>query len=982
MRIHDIRPVRIAVICSLFLISCFRLSGQGWSFSFAQSAGGPFEPEGNYVTGLHEIPGTNYVWFISNMPDGYANYMFGCVAQPDGGHYGGNNNFGNEVPQFHHFSRKSLLLPDEALMVLEETMPQDTSYRSLYLTRFNPNGQAYPTNNYVLDWHKPVYGLSNARCFAQDLIPAADGGFIILGTLRTNAAPGNRNVLLAKTDANGALLWTQIYATPDDDSGVQVVPASDGGFFILKNLRPLPDPSKTEIHLVKVDNAGNQEWDASLSGSDPDIASDLISTQDGNLAITGARSTTDKNVVLMKVSMAGIVLWRQDYAMPGRSAEGRQILEDPNGDLVIAAHHRENGQQGQKILLLKTDPDGAPLWERLFGLANNVRESNILIKMADGGYLIGGATNSSNWRVSLLIKTDVNGIVKAGVIKGNVLHDINEDCANATPDTPLENWVVVAIRDSTKVFYGTTDSAGNYRIPCDTGNYVVRLIYPAAYWNACVQDVAVHLSYQDTVQVDYSVQASINCPYLIVEHSSSLVRPCDTTFFNVHYCNQGPITAPNASFSIQLDEVFTFLYADAPPSSQVGNILRFPLGDVPSGACADFQVAALVDCSAPMWHTACSEVHIFPDSVCLPLNPAWSGALIEVENSCEGDSVHFILKNTGPVNMPAALDYIIIEDAVLLMQGEFQLQSLEEQDIALPANGATYHMLAQQEPFAPGSSLQISFVEACNTNPSGGSGGFVNQFPQNDSDPFVSIYCPVVQTSYDPNDKQAMPSGFGPEHNIFANTDLEYTIRFQNTGNDTAFRVVLLDTLSRFLDPGSIVAGASSHPYEYELEGNGVLRFTFHNILLPDSTTNPDASQGFVTFRIRQQRNNPVGTVIENNADIYFDFNKPVRTNTVFHKIHESLFDVVSTTTVDPEIKMDVETHPNPFSEQLRIKLSGTTQPNTTLQLYNMTGQLVRSLELNENQALLQREGLDAGLYFFTVLSGQKLLGTGKVVVK
>ena len=123
-------------------------------------------------------------------------------------------------------------------------------------------------------------------------------------------------------------------------------------------------------------------------------------------------------------------------------------------------------------------------------------------------------------------------------------------------------------------------------------------------------------------------------------------------------------------------------------------------------------------------------------------------------------------------------------------------------------------------------------------------------------------------------------------------------------------------------------------------------------------------------------------SIIENNADIYFDFNKPVRTNTVFHTIHESLFDVVSTTTVDPEIKMDVETYPNPFSEQLRIKLSGTTQPNTTLQLYNMTGQLVRSLELNENQALLQREGLDAGLYFFTVLSGQKLLGTGKVVVK
>ncbi len=982
MRIHNIHFARLAVICVFILLSGFQLTAQGWSFSFGQSAGGPFEPEGNYITGLHEIPGTNYVWFMSNLPDGYANYMFGCVAQPDGGHYGGNNNFGNETPRFHHFSRKSLLMPDEALIVLEETMPADTSYRSLFLTRFNPNGLAYPDNNYVLDWHKPVFGLTFARCFAKDLIPASDGGFIILGTLRTNATPGNRNVLLAKTDANGTLLWTQIYTTPDDDSGVQVVPASDGGYFILKNLRPMSDLSKTEIHLVKVDGAGNQEWEAGLSGALPDEASDMIFTQDGNLAITGARSTTDKNVLLMKVSTAGIVLWRQDYVMPGRSAQGRQILEDPNGDLVIAAHHRENGQQGQKILLMKTEPDGAPLWERLFGLANTVRESNLLVKMADGGYLIGGATNPSNWRVSLLIKTDVNGIVKAGVIKGNVLHDLNADCTNAAPDTPLKNWIVEAFKDSTKVFYGTTDNTGNYRIPCDTGDYVVKLIYPTAYWNACIQDVAVHVGYQDTVQVDFSVQAGTDCPYLIVEHSSTLVRPCDTTLFNVHYCNQGPSIAPNASFRIELDEVFTFLYADVPPSSQNGNVLTFPLGDIPSGACADFQVAALVDCSAPMWHTACSEVHIYPDSLCSPANPAWSGAWITVENSCEGDSVHFLLKNTGPVNMPAALDYIIIEDAVLLMQGDFQLQSLEEQDIALAANGATYHMIAQQEPFAPSSPLQISFVEACNANPSGGSSGFVNQFPQNDSDPFVSIFCPVVQTSYDPNDKQAMPTGFGPEHNIFANTDLEYTIRFQNTGNDTAFRVVLLDTLSRFLDPASIQPGASSHPYEYTLEGNGTLRFTFQNILLPDSTTNPDGSQGFVTFRIRQQRNNPVGTVIENNVDIYFDFNKPVRTNTVFHTIHEALIDVVTSTNVAEGIKIEVETYPNPFSDQLRIKLNGTDFPDATFHLYRTTGQLVRTLHLDENQALLQREGLDAGLYFFTLQSGRKMLGTGKIVVK
>jgi len=59
------------------------------------------------------------------------------------------------------------------------------------------------------------------------------------------------------------------------------------------------------------------------------------------------------------------------------------------------------------------------------------------------------------------------------------------------------------------------------------------------------------------------------------------------------------------------------------------------------------------------------------------------------------------------------------------------------------------------------------------------------------------------------------------------------------------------------------------------------LVFHFENILLPDSTVNEPASHGFVQFRINQLTDNPIGTVIENTADIYFDLNKAIVTNTV-----------------------------------------------------------------------------------------------------
>ncbi|MBL7783758.1 MAG: T9SS type A sorting domain-containing protein [Saprospiraceae bacterium] len=981
MRIHGIDFAQRALFSALFMIIAYTSYAQGWMFSFAQSAGGQYEPDGNYITGLHEIPASHYIWSINNTPDGYANYMFGCFSLPTGGHYGGNNNFGWESPPFHHFSRKSIMLPDESLMILEEKIPQDSSYKGIYLSRFYANNLAFPENNYVLDWHKQVFANDLVYCSARSFIPATDGGYIILSTVETLANPGNRDVQLSKTDVLGNALWTQQYVVAGDEEGVQVVATPDGGYIILKNQHSAANPAQSDMRLLKVDASGNEESDVSMGANPNDFAADMTRSQDGSLLIIGTQvDAAGNHAFLLKCSDTGTLLWRQDYLMPGRSAEGRQVIEDPNGEIVLTANHRTQNVPGQKILLMKTDASGAALWERLLGQKTLVNSSNVLQRLSDGGYVIGGSNNPSNWPVALVIRTDVNGIIKAGVIKGNVTHDLDENCALSQPDTPLANWIVEATLDTIKL-YGTTDSLGEYRIACDTGDYVVRVIPPVDYWNACVQNVPIHVGYLDTITVDFPVQHTVECPFMTVEHGSTLVRRCSTSIINVHYCNFGPVTAVDPYFVIALAPVYTFVSADAPPSQQNGNILTFPLNDMESGECGDFNITVLVDCSAELGEVACSSVHIYPDSLCSAPDPAWSGAHIRVGSTCDGDSVRFQISNQTMQAMPQALEYIIIEDAVLLMQDNFQLGPLETRDIALPANGSTYHLIAQQEPNAPGNDLPLAAVEGCSTG-SSFSTGFYNQYPQNDGDPFVSEYCPVVRNSYDPNDKQAVPTGFDEAHYIYPNTDLEYTIRFQNTGNDTAFRVVLIDTLSRYLDPSSIQIGASSHPVNFRLEGNRVLKFTFQPIALPDSTTNLDGSQGYVTFRIRQNPGLPTGTVIENNADIYFDFNAPVRTNTVFHTIHEPPFEVVSAVNVLDNVWVKVETYPNPFSEQLRIQVSGAEVKEASFQLYSTTGQLVRTLPLLDNQAVLQREGLDTGLYFYTVQAGGKMVGTGKIIVK
>jgi len=138
----------------------------------------------------------------------------------------------------------------------------------------------------------------------------------------------------------------------------------------------------------------------------------------------------------------------------------------------------------------------------------------------------------------------------------------------------------------------------------------------------------------------------------------------------------------------------------------------------------------------------------------------------------------------------------------------------------------------------------------------------------------------TVTGSYDPNDKLANTSHGNSSTVYLIEEDewIDYTIRFQNTGTDTAFLVVITDTLPQHLDPATIRMGAGSHGFSWSLSGQGTLRWVFPNIVLPDSNVNGPRSHGFVSFRIRPYQPLLPGTTIENIANIYFDFNPPVIT--------------------------------------------------------------------------------------------------------
>ncbi|MCB9170314.1 MAG: VCBS repeat-containing protein [Flavobacteriales bacterium] len=146
----------------------------------------------------------------------------------------------------------------------------------------------------------------------------------------------------------------------------------------------------------------------------------------------------------------------------------------------------------------------------------------------------------------------------------------------------------------------------------------------------------------------------------------------------------------------------------------------------------------------------------------------------------------------------------------------------------------------------------------------------------------------VLACSYDPNNKQVVPAGYGASGAVSIDQEqLEYTVHFQNTGNATAHNVRIEDALPAGVDPTSLELVAYSHaPTDVRIDGN-MLTIDLLAIMLADSGTSFVDSQGYVRFRCALVPGQPNLTTIDNEASIFFDYNPPIVTDTA----HTTLVD-------------------------------------------------------------------------------------------
>lgn len=235
-----------------------------------------------------------------------------------------------------------------------------------------------------------------------------------------------------------------------------------------------------------------------------------------------------------------------------------------------------------------------------------------------------------------------------------------------------------------------------------------------------------------------------------------------------------------------------------------------------------------------------------------------------------------------------------------------------------------------------------------------------------------------VRGSYDPNDKAVTP-GFGPEGYVVPDQELTYRIRFQNTGTDTAFTVYLLDTLDANLDINSIEMLGASHAYSMQIGDLREVRWQFDNILLPDSNTNEPLSHGYVMFKIKPVSNLPDFTEINNFADIYFDFNAPIRTNTTVTTINRA-------TSIKKTDFLPLSVSPNPAKDQIELAFSLKETDAPTVYVIDIMGRIVQQQALGQlatgnHQIQLDLSQQSAGIYFIQMHS-EKIKARKKIVLR
>ncbi|WP_338766394.1 T9SS type A sorting domain-containing protein [Bernardetia sp. ABR2-2B] len=694
--------------------------------------------------------------------------------------------------------------------------------------------------------------------------------------------------------------------------------------------------------LVKYDNNGNLLYRNSVSKDCPfrgtvfigGLSKKSIVQAGSNTYVSGAKCVNQftQEGVTYVVKMDENLNTTWEYSFPV-DCKVNGILVDKNKNIYLnveltdrtltsvqfgTTFHELEGEN-LKFFLVKLNEEYGVDWGLNLENSSLLGEQNIKVQPFDidnEGYIyingdysansIIGTTQMPNYGGEYIAKIKDYGFTLPDLRfrgKGKAFSDTNNDCEFNNSEQGIPN-ILIKRNDG---YYAISNDNGDYLMPFPNGNYTLQSSivkidtslpqYFIASCDTIKQVIIEDREIQDSTSLNFGYKVK-PCAYLSIDITNQRRRRCFMSSTTVEYQNKGFATAQNVEVKVEYPD-YIFPVSSSPAwTRKEGNNYFFNVGRLAAGNIEKivFQDSVICGIEEIRGLTQCVKATISPANSC----EEWTDNenKYEISGRCVGGGVaRYTIQNLTNISTDS-IPYRLYANSQVFKEANTLLPANGEVEIEVFTNGATMRMELfpqNHDPisaFAEGCQVAIPYkTKAENPNPVLSVAPVQESgvaLPQNDGGERSETSCSEILDSYDPNDKQVVPFGLTNQNLIEKTTELDYTIRFQNTGTIEAVNIVVLDTLSEFLDIETIRLGMVSHGYNFIIDGDAdtrVLRFQFDNINLPDSNSNEPESHGFIKFKIKQKENNRIGTVIKNRAAIYFDFNSPIITNTISNKV-------------------------------------------------------------------------------------------------
>lgn len=786
-------------------------------------------------------------------------------------------------------------------------------------------------------WQKCLGGTLEE--FGNSVQLTTDGGFIICGSAESNNFDaslnhGLKDLWLVKTDSLGNIEWQKSYGGTNNETGNKVILTNDGGYAVAGKTGSSNNGdvsgyhASTDFWLLKTDSIGTLLWQKCLGGSDYEEAFDLIQTIDSGFIISGYTMSSDFDVTdtilqtdgwMVKTDSVGNILWNHTLGGYGYHELSQMIATSDGGYMMIGNKISQflNSAPFYEFYVVKTNSIGITEWSKTYG-GNKDDYGFSLLELADGNFMIGGFTKSTDGDA---IGNLFNNNRSAWLIKiNNVGTIIYQQTFGGSSDDDITS--VILNGEGGITILGTT-----YSIDGDVdGNHGLRDMW------------LVKLTEQyNLINGKLFFDSNLNNIQDIGESGISNVK--------VNELNTGRFDFTDISGNYSLIVTDTGNFEISP--DQINFCNNFPVLHT-----AYFDSSAVTD---TLNDFALQPTGNFND-LCVSITP--------VGNFRSGMNGYYVInyKNYGTTTLSPTIIFYPDPNLTFVSSSPAP-SSIAPDSIVWVAGSLT--------PFQEGTILiKVDIMQGLIIGTLINSSAFINPVV-NDVNPGCnqSYWEIFITGSYDPNDiLVSRDTLFTSE--LITPDYLDYIIRFQNTGNDTAFTVKVVNKISTDLDLSSFQIVGSSHNMNPAFIGNDrKMEFIFSDILLPDSSVNEADSHGFVRYRIKPTTTLVAGDTIKNQADIYFDFNMPVLTNI-------ATTEIVMPVGVSETIQyfINIKVYPNPANDNMHLEIMGVSNQYIEVSMYTIFGQLIENIykgRVHGDKMELSKDlkNVSNGIYFIKIAS-------------